>query len=277
MPICSKCNSVIDDESEKCPFCGTVIDQSKEFGEGTNSTHVIKRDELDASQLIVEKQKIAPQPSSDEAIDAFVLKSPDIEEIELEEHQDQKISVSLSPVPERNFLLWFVLGIITVGIGFLIYLYLNLEDLEKHSHYPLELKAEPMKINTSSLLMLFFFSICCLFIPILWYMYYLKYASLYNHIREQKNETAPVKISRPIFYMISLVGSHLLALVPSIVMLATSIDLRTTYPIWFWILTASIIICTLITAVFDYYWQRAFNQHCKIAMINLNIMEESAG
>jgi len=275
MLICANCNSTIDDEAIVCPFCGLEIKQNEKQDDDIDpsSDYKIK---LDDTNLIIEKQKASPQPVGDtNSIEDLTFHSPDIEEIEMEEFQNQEVPISLSEVPERNYLIWFLLGIVTVGVCFLIYLYLNIEDLEKHSHYPLELKAKPIKVNTSSLLMLFFISICFLFIPILWYLYYLKYASLYNHIREQKNETAPVKLLHPAFYMIPLVLSHIIALVPSIITMATNINIRASYPGLFLSIFGTIIILTLVTSVMDYYWQKSFNTHCKIAMLNLNVIDSS--
>lgn len=279
MPICSKCYSIVDDEADQCPFCGQKIEQGNidtKHKEANSTTHKVTLDRSEEiPQLIVEKQKAYPQPDNYETEEeTAVFHSPDIEEIELDEHQSQEIPLSLAPVPERNYLLWVGLGIITVGICFLVYLYLNFEDLEKHSHYPLEIKAKPIKVNPSSLLILFFIAICFLFIPILWYMYYTKYSSLYNHIREQKKETAPVKILHPVFYMIPLVLSHLLALVPTIIFWISEINIQTVFSGWYWAITAGVIICTLVTFILDYLWQKAFNQHSKIAMINLNVIEE---
>lgn len=278
MLICTNCNSAVDDEASVCPFCGMRIEQKamQDDNKELPSDYTIKLDDSDSPNLIIEKQKASPQPVGDStSSEDLVFHSLDIEEIEMEEFQNQIVPISLSPVPERNYLIWFLLGIATVGVCFLIYLYLNLEDLEKHSHYPLELKAKPIKVNTSSLLMLFFFSICFLFIPILWYLYYIKYASLANHIREQKIDTAPIKLLNPTFYMIPLVLSHILAVIPAIIQLATKIDIRIAYLGLFWSIFAAIIVLTLVTSVMDYYWQKAFNNHCKIAMINLNVIESS--
>jgi len=278
MPICPNCNSAIDDDVFVCPFCEMTIEQENKQDDNKelSSDYTIKLDDSDSPNLIIEKQKASPQPEGDSvSSEELIFHSPDIEEIEMEEFQNQNIPVSLSQVPERNYLIWFLLGIATVGVCFLIYLYLNFEDLEKHSHYPLELKAKPIKVNTSSLLILFFISICFLFIPILWYMYYLKYASLANHIREQKIDTAPIKLLHPAYYMIPLVLSHILAVVPSIIYFTSTIDIRASFPGLFWSIFASIIVLTLITSIMDYYWQKAFNSHCKIAMVNLNVIESS--
>ncbi len=279
MPICTNCDSTVDDDAFICPFCGMKLEQKdkQDNNEELSSNFIVKLDSSSSPNLIVEKQLVSPQSIGEPIIsEDQIFHSQDIEEIEMEEFQNQNVPISLSPVPERNYLVWFLLGIASLGICFLIYLYLNLEDLEKHSHYPLELKAKPIKVNPSSLLILFFISICFLFIPIFWYMYYIKYASLTNHIREQKIDTAPIKLLHPIYYMIPLVLSHIFAVIPFIIKLISKIDIRTSIPELFWSIFALIIVLTLITSVMDYYWQKAFNHHCKIAMINLNVIKNSA-
>lgn len=279
MLICTNCDSAIDDDAHICPFCGTKIEHKEKQDNSMEqfSDYKIKLDDSDAPNLVIEKQVALPQPAIDSSSEVLIVHSPDIEDVEMSEIQNQNIPISLSQVPERNYLIWFILGVVTVGICFLIYLYLNIEDLEKHSHYPLELKAKPIKANASSLLLLFFISICFLFIPILWYIYYLKYASLYNHIREQKKDTAPIKLLHPVFYMIPLVLSHTFALVPSIIQWVFKIDIKAANPGLFWSIFAIIIVLTLLTSIMDYYWQKAFNKHNQIAMVNMNGIKFSEG
>ena len=267
MPICKKCNSFVEEDLINCPFCGEVIIEQETIKNETLNDDFL---EESISQDRIQKPKIIGVKTQD---DEFILHSPEMESLEMQEYEEQEVSLSLEKVPQRNYLVWMALGIISVGIIFLIYLYLNLEDLEKHSKYPNELKAKPIEVNASSMLTLFIISICFSFIPILWYIYYKKYASLYFHIKEQNFETAPHKIIHPVFYMIPLVLSHLTALVPAIISLTTSINIRESYPLIFWLIFGFVAILSIINLTLDYLWQRAFNEHTRIAMINTGMMD----
>ena len=268
MPICKKCNSFVEETLSECPFCGENIIQE------TSTTENIDEEltQQSINQEITQKPGIIGVKSPDDK--EYVLRSPELESLEMQEYEEQDIPMTLDKVPQRNYLVWLALGIISVGIVFLIYLYLNLEDLEKHSRYPNELKAKPIEVNASSMLTLFIISICFSFIPILWYIYYKKYASLYYHLKEQNYETAPNKIVHPAFYMVPLILSHLSALVPAIISLTTSINIRVEYPLIFWLIFALVAILSIINITLDYFWQRAFNEHTRIAMINIGMMNQ---
>lgn len=269
MPICKNCNSTISEEAEICPFCGQPLADSIK----TKSSADLVPSKNSSSN---ESARISPQPiyqhvGEIDFSDQYVFTSPDTEELELQEYQEQTIPANLEPLPQRNYWLWFLLGVITLGIGFLIYLYINLEDLEKHSVYPNEFKAEDIEVNASSILLLFVVSICFFFIPILWYIYYKKYASLYYHLKDQKKDTAPYKLVHPAYYLSCVIVTNLLALVHPIIYTFTEIDIQMTIPAVFWAIVGLVIVFTIPTFILDYLWQRAYNAHAEIAMKNLGI------
>ena len=272
MPICKKCNSFVEDELTVCPFCGEILEHSKTLSSFEQSSENTEYNRATSQEI--KNQTRSLQAIAQDSEDQVIFQSQDLVDLELQEFQEQEIPLIMDKVSERNYFAWFALGIISVGIFFLIYLYLNLEDLEKHSHYPNELQAKPISVNPSSILMLFLIAICFGFIPIFWYVYYKKYSSLYYHIKDQKYDTAPHKIIHPIFYMIPLILSHLTALVPTIVGFATSINIRDSFPGIFWSIFAVIIILSVLTAIMDYFWQRAFNMHVRLSMIKMGMMEQ---
>ncbi|NHJ06124.1 MAG: hypothetical protein EAX90_14955 [Candidatus Heimdallarchaeota archaeon] len=272
MLVCKKCNSIVEEELTVCPFCGEILEHSRilsTFEQSSDNTEFNYATSQDAKNQVHSLHATA-QDSDDQ----MVFQSQDLDDLELQEYQEQGIPLTMDKVSERNYFAWFALGIISVGIFFLIYLYLNLEDLERHSHYPNELHAKPISVNPSSILMLFLIAICFGFIPIFWYVYYKKYSSLYYHIKDQKYDTAPHKIIHPVFYMIPLILSHLTALVPTIVGFATSINIRDSFPGVFWSIFAVIIVLSILTAIMDYFWQRAFNIHIRLSMIKMGMMEQ---
>ncbi|MCF2143962.1 MAG: zinc ribbon domain-containing protein [Candidatus Heimdallarchaeota archaeon] len=268
MPLCPNCGSSVDEGLTVCPFCQAKLPV-------TTIPQIL---EPEVSEL----QEILQQPESKTTAsvattelkreEEIILHTPTIEELEqAEETALQEQTGDLEIVPERRYWLWFLLGVGTVGIIFLIYLFVNIEDLERHSYYPLDSRAEPINVNTSQTMMIFLVAICFGFIPILWWIYYKKYASLYDHLKDQKKETAPYKVPRPIWYMLPLISSHLLALIPTIIGFATGINIRETIPGLFWSILAIVILFTSINFVLDFLWQRAFNAHLKMTMAKLSL------
>ncbi|NHJ39439.1 MAG: hypothetical protein FK731_05345 [Asgard group archaeon] len=270
MPSCERCGSFVDDSLIKCPFCDYELTSKGEI-------KTYKSNNLeDDSEIIIQKDSTKPYTIESEQEGSYVFKTPEIEEMFATEKEEEKQFVELEIVPERKYVYWFLLGIITVGIFFLIYLFINIEDLDKHSHYPNDSRGDPIRVNTSQTLMIFIVAICFGFIPILWWIYYKKYASLYYHLKGQKYENAPRKIPHPAFYMIPLITSHLLALVPTIITFITSENIRFTLPALFWSILGIIFILTAITFYLDFLWQNAFNVHNKITITKLNLRNENA-
>lgn len=268
MPSCEKCGSFVEESLTKCPFCGYEI-VSKEDIEAFK-TH----DLGDDSEIITQQSTSKSLISESEQEGSFVFQTPEIEEMVSTDKEIQFVELEI--VPERKYVYWFLLGIVTVGIFFLVYLFLNIEDLDKHSQYPNDPRGEPIRVNTSQTLMIFVVAICFGFIPILWWIYYKKYSSLYYHLKVQKYELAPRKIPHPALYMIPLITSHLLALVPTIIAFITTENIRTTFPALFWSILGVIFVLTAITLYLDYLWQRAFNAHNMITTAQFNIKNENA-
>jgi hypothetical protein len=269
MPICENCGSHVETEEVICPFCNSPLkkkDNSKVFDEETE-----KIDELAttfSTNQITRNEAFSIEGAENSE---FVLHTPQIDDMISKDEVSKQVPLHLEPIPLRNFFTWLVLGIITLGICFLIYLYLNIEDLEKHAMYPNEPKAEPIKVNTTTLLLQFVIAICFGFIPILWWIYYKKYASLYYHIHKIPRENAPVKIPHPVYYLLPLISSHIIALVPTIVGFVTGINIITQLPGLFWGISAGVFVLSIVTFYFDYLWQKAFNEHSIAIMEKYNV------
>ncbi|NHJ85406.1 MAG: hypothetical protein FK734_08075 [Asgard group archaeon] len=271
MPQCKKCGSFIDEEITICPFCQAKIEPSNDI---ESKVDVDKQDQPLAGIIY---QKTSPV---DENENSLVIKTPDLEELVQQEQEEKGISPQLEIIPERKYIIWFIIGIVTVGIGFMIYLFINLEDLERHSHYPNDPRAEPIDVNAMQLLIFFLVALCFGFIPILWWIYYKKYVSLYSHLKKQKHDMAPRKIPHPALYLVPLISSHLIALVPTIVSWilvaqgGEAMSIRLSMPWLFWSIWAIVLVLTLCTSLLDYLWQRALNAHIRMTMANMNIHKE---
>jgi len=157
MPTCQNCGSVVEDGIKSCPFCGTKI-------KFDNS--IVQPSEIDEETVeIIIKQKAVSIFDEKQDGDTEVLHTPNIEEMEsLDDDEEQIITQTLDIVPERNYFHWFLLGIISAGIIFLIYLFLNIQDLEKHSQYPKDPRADAIKVNSSQTMLFFLIAICFGFI-----------------------------------------------------------------------------------------------------------------
>ncbi|MHA1124528.1 MAG: RING finger protein [Candidatus Heimdallarchaeota archaeon] len=252
MPTCKECGSFIDQQVAKCPICGSKI-KSSTTEESTTPYDKIVTEHDEASDL---------------PIDEEIVHAPDIEYMEIGEDVPEEMLKSLHIVPQRNYFKWLAIGILTFGIGLMFYLYLSMEDLEKHSRYPNDLRAEPIKVDTSRLLLLFLSAIFCGFIPILWWIYHQKYASLYYHLKDQKEDKAPQKIIHWAFYMVPLVSSHLVALIPTIYGFATGINFVVTYVAIFWSLFGVVLALSITVMVLEFYWQKALNMHLEATKLD---------
>lgn len=253
MPTCKECGSFIDQEAEKCPICGSVIEAST-TKDTTTTYDNSSTDEFEIKDLPVD--------------DDFVVHSPDLEYMEIGEKIPEERLQALHVVPQRNYFKWLAIGIITLGIGLMFYLYLTIEDLEKHSNYPNDIRARPIEVNTSRLLLLFLAAIFCGFIPILWWIYWQKYASLYYHLKDQKEDMAPKKIIHPAVYMVPLILSHVIVLIPTIYGFATGINFVVVYAFYFWLIFGFELALSITVMILDFYWQEAFNLHLQASKYN---------
>ena len=268
LPTCNKCGSFVDDEINKCPFCGAIVEQNEHSNIEIDDT---KEEKIE----IIPQQQLHDFMQDDISEDSIVIHTPDIDTMDQLEAEPQYVPKTLEIVPERNYFIWLALGVVTVGLFFLIYLFINIEDLEKHSHFPNDSRAERIEVSASQTMMLFLIAICFGFIPILWWVYHKKYSSLYNHLKDQKKDLAPYKIPHPAFYLVPLILSHLTALVPTIINFATTINIRDTFPALFWSILGIVLALTAVNLVLDFIWQRAFNAHNQQTMIKLDLAKRA--
>ncbi|MBD3189725.1 MAG: hypothetical protein GF308_03735 [Candidatus Heimdallarchaeota archaeon] len=293
MPFCSHCGSYVEDEVDICPFCKHTIEQEKE-GKKTRSPLITDKKHFpikgitdrEAIEKVPEK-KLATQPSfvthpadttKTEQGEPIVFHSPSLESYGLEEEEQAKRrqlqpeeQQQLPKLPIRDYWKWLLIGIFTFGLGFLVYLYITLADLEQLAKYPTEPKSQPIEVNVTSYLLLFFVSICFGFIPILWWIYYKKYASLYYNLKNLGQQKAPHKSFHPAIYLTPIVLSHLWAIIPNILLLITGENFFSSYPAIYWIFVSILLILSIIILGLDYFWQRAYNSRAKRLMQQFGI------
>lgn len=178
----------------------------------------------------------------------------------------------------RRYIPYLLLGIVTLGIGLIIYMMKNLRDLEEHETYgEVEKGAHPILspgetfINFNQMLQnrLYYSPWYLIPIFIISISYDLisaaedKYSSLYYHLKEQTKETAPIKSPHAMIFLISLIlfiVSIALVLPTTITSVIYSLPLisLTSY-ITAGVAGASLLVIILCGAI----WQKAFNEHIK--------------
>ena len=152
--LCFKCGSSIEEGKTHCPFCGAEIEYIDPM---------VQSSEIDEEIVeIVIRQKTESIIDEEQDDEGLILHTPDIEEMDFLEEEEQVVTRTLDIIPERNYIYWALLGIISAGIIFLIYLFVNIEDLEKHSQYPNDSQAEKINVSASQTLMLFLVAIFCI-------------------------------------------------------------------------------------------------------------------
>lgn len=179
---------------------------------------------------------------------------------------------------KRTYFLYFLFGVWTLGIGFIVYMFRNLRDLENHqSEYKIELGAEPI-LSDGELFPNFNSMVRDRFFYTPWYagLFGLvtivfdilsaaiaKYSMLYFHLKNQNKETAPTKSPHSGIYLTGL----LLFLISSPAAITTLI-FNITYGgtifflnIFTWVAVVAFGAGFIIIIICGALWQRAFNDH----------------
>jgi len=179
---------------------------------------------------------------------------------------------------KRAYFLYFLFGIWTLGIGFIVYMFRNIRDLENHhSEYKIEKGAEPI-LSDGELFPNFNSMLRDRFYYSPWYSGIFglitivfdifsaavaKYSMLHYHLKNQNKDTAPTKSPHSGIYLTGLIMFLLTAPIT-----ITTMILSITYEFAF--LVQNIIFYNaagltltgfLIIVICGALWQRAFNKH----------------
>jgi hypothetical protein len=186
------------------------------------------------------------------------------------------------PKPEygkkRSYFLYFLFGIWTLGIGFIVYMFRNIRDLENHnSEYKIEKGAEPI-LSDGELFPNFNSMMRDRFFISPWYSGIFglvtivfdilsaaiaKYSMLYFHLKNQSKETAPTKSPHSGIYTTGLLIFLLTAPVA-----ITTLIFNITYGgslyflnIFTYVTIVAFGVSFIIIVICGALWQRAFNKH----------------
>lgn len=178
-----------------------------------------------------------------------------------------KLTQQLPILNQRSFWLWLLLSIITLGIGGLIYLYLNLDDLNRLDKYPRPANVPSTKNETVILILL---ALCLppigLFIAM-----YVKFHKLQRYLAAH-----PVRGSQQVAS-----GGKVLTIMLFSAFMSVASSLVYRIKMYFfpgpigpvvYVTTALIGIVGLILAivllVYNYHWQEAYNERVRLLTEN---------
>ena len=182
---------------------------------------------------------------------------------------------------KRIYFVYFLFGIVTLGIGLIIYMFRNLKDLETHhSNYELEKGAEPILTQGEALPSfnsMFrdrfymspwyagFYAIFTLAYDLLTASFE-KYSGLYYHLKGQGKETAPTKSPHAGWFMFGLV-TFLISIPFFITMLSMNLVFDFAmypYNYLFYFSCGLVAFGYLIITICGAIWQKAYNDHIKV-------------
>jgi hypothetical protein len=176
----------------------------------------------------------------------------------------------LPHLEQRNFWLWFVITICTFGIGGIVYMYLNLDDLNKLDKYP-----RPKGVPSTEVSLALVIVLCCCLPPIgaIIAQYY-KFDKLHNYIKYHPQKQRTQVVSGGKFLLISIIGAIIISGASSVMGTAFSIIASTGTPgPWFLIsrlFTAFTSLLSLGLSIYililNYQWQEAFNERARMLL-----------
>ncbi|MFW9922593.1 MAG: hypothetical protein ACFFDW_04800 [Candidatus Thorarchaeota archaeon] len=174
----------------------------------------------------------------------------------------------MPPLEERSFGLWIVITIFTGGIGLLFYYYLNLNDLEKLSYYPVPSNVPSTKVNSSVLLVL----LICL--PPIGFLIsgYFKYEKLHNFIKEHPQMTHHSKVVDGIkFLLIWIIGGLLITLFSGGIEIAWDYYGYLDYKYYLIVryvmislILITVIVMVVLFCIIESRWQNAYNDRVRL-------------
>ncbi len=180
--------------------------------------------------------------------------------------------------PIRRYFPYLLFGIVTLGIGLIIYMMRNLRDLEEHKTYSeVEEGAHPVLSHGDTFLNFnqmvqnrLYYSpryLTVLFIITISYDLITsaesKYSSLYHHLKGQSKETAPIKSPHAMIYLISLILFIISMMVSIPTGITSLINVLPLVSLTFYIAAGIAGVSFIVIIICGAVWQKAFNEHIK--------------
>ena len=176
---------------------------------------------------------------------------------------------------KRIYILYFLFGLSTLGIGSIVYLMRNLKDLALHQNHDVEKNANPILsqgetfTNFNQILQnrLYYSPYYMIPLFVITIAYDLisaaedKYSALYYHLKEQEKETAPYKSPHSGLFLTSLIALIVSLAVEIPVAITSFIYSQPYLSVTFYVMTSIAGVSLVILIICEALWQRAFNTH----------------
>ena len=182
LAFCPSCGASIDAETDTyCPFCGAPTKtEKKEEKSVTDYSETDVDFPAEQAKPIQTMQPIAA-PGAPTGTTYPATTTP---------------GRSAGPQLEiRSFWMWFLLGIVTFGIASIVYLYYNIEDLNKLDQHPKPAGVPSTHTDTSNLLIIVIIGLCTGFLSIIMIIAtYMKFEKLHKYVaaHPQRQQTLPI-------------------------------------------------------------------------------------
>jgi len=200
LTFCPACGASIEEKDTYCPFCGSpTITEKKEEKSVTDD---LQKD-VDFPEEVP-----PPPPQTYQPIAAPGTTS-----------YPQPVKSTSAPQLEiRSFWMWFLLGMITFGIANFVYLYYNIEDLNKLDRHPRPAGVPSTHTDTSNMTILIIIGLFTGFLSIIMIIAtYMKHQKLHDYIKAhpQRQQTLPMSGSK--YLVFSLCSGFIIGIVVSAV------------------------------------------------------------
>lgn len=192
--FCPSCGASIEDSDTYCPFCGAPTKTEKK-----------------------EEKTVAVYPEPDVDFPAEPAKPIQTYEPIAAPGAPTGVSYPATTAPGRSsgpqleirsFWMWFLLGFVTFGIASLVYLYYNIEDLNKLDQHPKPAGVPSTHTDTSNILILVIIGLFTGFLGIITLIAtYMKFEKLHKYITAHPHRQPTIPVSGGRFILTSVLSS----------------------------------------------------------------------
>ncbi|MHA1187893.1 MAG: zinc ribbon domain-containing protein [Candidatus Heimdallarchaeota archaeon] len=186
MTFCPSCGASIETKDTYCPFCGapTITEKKEE-----KSAADIPAEPVKPMQPIAAPGTITPVTSYPAATSVTVTHT-------------------LPQLEIRSFWIWTLLTMVTGGIAGYVYLYYNIEDLNKLDQYPKPAGVPNTRTDTSNLVILVIIGLCTGLISLIMLIAtYMKFQKFHEYVKATPQRQTTIPISGTKFLLVTFGAS----------------------------------------------------------------------
>ena len=253
MSFCPSCGASIEkDKDTYCPFCGAPTITEKKEEKLADDFPAEPAKPIESMQPIAAPGTITPVTS----------------------YPATTTTQSSQTAPQleiRSFWMWTLLGLVTFGIASYVYMYYNIQDLDKLSQHPAPAGVKSTHIDTSNLTILIIVGLITGLIGVLMLIgTFLKFQKLHEYINShpQRQQTIPISGAR--YLITSIIGSCVISIIPIAMAIPMAFEMmdETMYLIISAVLYGVMGIGCLIFGIYmliqQANWQKAYNERARM-------------